>query len=172
MTAPKNDITALVRQIDQPGYDLDLAPSPVDAAIDQVIDHYVALPPDERNAILTAFGPQHSFTFLIFAMRMAMLAVRERSAYRITRGLLALVIENARFDSREDLIILSLLNRSAEKIGADPAALFEQAAIVAEPQMAQALRTFVQRPAGLKRIESMGFHEIDGPDGFRYERIG
>jgi hypothetical protein len=172
MTKPDPAIITLVQQIDQTGYDLDLSPSPVDMAIEQVIDHYVALPPDQRNAILQAFGPHHSFTLLIFAMRMAMLAVRERSAYRVTRGLLALVIENARFDSREDLIMLSLLNHSAEKIEADPAALFEQAALVATPSMARALRDFAQRPAGLKRIESMGFREVDGSDGFRYERIG
>jgi hypothetical protein len=165
------EITQLVQQISQSDYDLNLTSSPIDAAIEKVIRQFATLPPEQRSGIVQAFGSQHSFTLLIFTMRMALLAVRERSAQRVTQGLLALVIENARYDSREDLIMLSLLNHSAEKIGADPVVLFEQAALVATPQMAEHLKAFLQRAPGLKRIESMEFREVEAPDGFRYERI-
>lgn len=152
------------------GYDLTLQPSTIDTTVKQLIDRYSALAPADREAFLTPFSMDQSFTLLLFAIRMAMLAVREHSTQRIVDGLMALVIEDCRLDWREVLIVCSLLNHSAQLIGADATALFDRAAGMASPTTAEHLRGFVRRDPGLQRVESFGWRASGSGAGFRYER--
>lgn len=152
-------------------YDLQLTPQPLDRVIAQAITTYRGLQPEARQQFRNQFGSDHTFTWFVYAIRMAMLAVRERSPERVLFGLLALVIEDFKQDWRENVIILSLLHDSARRINADPRALFEQAASYAGPTAAQHLNQWLQRSPDLQRIESMGYHAVHAPDGFRYERI-
>lgn len=152
------------------GYSVEIADSPIDALIERAIDSYTSLAPAQRAAFLRAFTADHTWTLLIYAVRMAHRAINRRSSEAVRRGLMAIVIEHLQLDAREDLMILSLLNHSAEAIGADSVALFEQAAQQADPQTAALLREFAARPAGLKQIEQFGFRAIGDIGSVRYQR--
>lgn len=168
------DLRALTDQLNYnrvTDYDLLLTPSPLDRAITDAIAAYRMLPPQERQSFRDHFGSDHTFTWFVYAIRMATFAVRERAPERVLNGLLALVIEDFKQDWRENLIILSLLHDSARRIGADPCPLFEQASGYAGPAAAQRIQQFAQRSPDLQRIESMGYRAVNAPAGFRYERI-
>jgi hypothetical protein len=85
--------------------------------------------------------------------------------------LLALAIENlANGDVRDDLVAIGLVHHCAAAIHADPAAMFEEAAILAGDAMAAVLRDFILR-TDLDRIaKAMGFRQVksQGKIGFRW----
>ena len=145
-------------------------PCPLDFEIAAVADAYAAADSEERKAMRGRIQPGRPWAFLGFAERMAALAVRERKEERIAQGLLGMVLEGFRHDPRENILVLSLLHHSAEKLGADARALFERAAALADESAARHLRDFVNRSPELKRIEVMGFREKVTKQGFAYER--
>jgi hypothetical protein len=143
----------------------------LDAEIAQLVRQFAVSSEAQRGAIEAELTDEHSFGFLVFAERMAALAVRENSVDRLRDGLLSIAMEQFRFDLREDLMVMSLLYNSAKKIGADPDAVFMSVCPAVAPQVARELQKFVSRPAELKSIAAMGYREIDDAAGFRYDRI-
>jgi predicted proteasome-type protease len=107
------------------------------------------------------------FLYLTFSERMAVLAVRENSQARLWQALLAQVVEDFRWDYRENLMVLSVVYHSAKKIGADAKELFQRAADLAGARAADYLRAFSLHP---RSIRSMGYREVIAEDGFRYQR--
>jgi hypothetical protein len=84
-------------------------------------------------------------------------------------GLTSLVIENAVFDLRESIIIMSLLFNSALKLGADTPELFRKAATLADnKELAAALTNFPKRPEEKRAISVFNFAEAETEDGFTY----
>jgi hypothetical protein len=138
--------------------------------ISKIINIFVNSPSDGRRELIDALNSDHTFVLLAFAERMAALGVRERSRQRLFEGLIAIVIENFRYDTRENILILSLLNHSCVKIGVDPVELFREAASFADQEAADELNQFVKRPPESKGIKSMGYKEVMAQDGFRYQR--
>jgi len=65
------------------------------------------------------------------------------------------VIEDMKIDPRETMLILSLLDHSARKIGTDRRRLFETAAVLARLDTAALLREFTDRPQSLRSIQSI-----------------
>ena len=147
-------------------------PSPLDEAVAALARRYSQAPAAERTAIDARISLEHSYGFLIFAERMAALAVRERSVERVRDGLLGLALEHFRLDLREDLMVFSLLHHSARRIGADADALFRSLGPpTVAADVAQEFERFAQRPAELKQIRVFGYHEVSDDTGFRYDRI-
>ena len=112
----------------------------------------------------------HSFTLLCYAERMANLAVRSGTREPLENGLLAVALEAARVDWREDILILSLLYRSASKVGINAEELFRGAAGSAVGELATIIRDFPSRPEASRSIEAMGYRESTSPEGFTYQR--
>jgi hypothetical protein len=143
-------------------------PCDVDDKISTIIEIFLGLKPNERKV---PFGKtKTSFLFLSFSRRMAILGARENSENRLFEGLMAHVIEDFRYDYRENLIVLSLLHYSAFKIGLNPYDLFHRAAAFATPETADRLLRYGRRKPGVGLIESMGYKEVVTPDGVSYER--
>jgi hypothetical protein len=101
---------------------------------------------------------------------MAILGVRKHSENRLFEGLMGHVIEDFRYDYRENLLVLSLLHYSAFKLGLNPFDLFQRAAAFATPETAKRLLEYGHRKPGAGLIESMGYKEIMTPDGISYKR--
>jgi hypothetical protein len=101
---------------------------------------------------------------------MAVAGWRKRSRELLFQGLLVLAIEGFRADARENLLVLSLLNHSADKIGVDAVALLEEAALYSHANAAQQFRSFAQRTPRDKAIEAMGYNEQNTPEGPTYVR--
>ena len=146
-------------------------PSSLDHYISQLIETYITTSPSQQHTISEAFSDEHSFVFLGYAQRMAALAVRDKSPSVIYKGLAALALENARFDVRENMIVMATLLHSARKIGINPKKLFEDAARLAtDEELIEALRNFPDRSDRDNILEVMGYEETTAPDGFRYKR--
>lgn len=149
------------------GYGLWLLPCKLDKNLSLIINTYSKLPPDAYVEYRKKFNPYNPWPLFTFAERMAILGVREHSIQRIFEGLIALAIEDFRYDYREALLILSLLYHSASKISADPLNLFDKAAMFASRETANRLRDFARHPTP---IHQMGYIEAISEDGFKYLR--
>lgn len=149
-------------------YDNPQLPCDADRAVMEVVDGFTKATPAEREQFIEAVPNKDAGFFLSFAVRMATLGVREKSVTRVRQGLIAVVIENFRRDSREDLMTLAPLNDAAGRVGADPVDLFDEAASYATPDVAEKLKTFVRRHPDLKSLRVMGFSAQDTPQGFQY----
>jgi hypothetical protein len=101
----------------------------------------------------------------------ASLAVRETSLKALREGLsaeqLALAVVG---DYRDSLPVLSLLFRSAEILGAEPAVEFAAAAALASPPDNRSLLDFLGRDEQDRSLASMGYIERHDDEGFRFER--
>lgn len=104
-----------------------------------------------------------------YAARMASLARRELDLDRVRAGLAAVVLAARGGEPRDVLVVVPLLWRSASVLGADPVALFGEAA--GRDGGSDLLEQFAGRDPADQTIESMGYVEVDDPDlGFFYER--
>lgn len=147
-------------------------PTPLDTAAQTMVDSFVDMPEAERVgcAAGTVLEISESQVLLAFAERMATQALREGSAACITAGLVACVLEGGQFDSRETLVVLTLLYDSAGRIGLEPAAVFQEVASLAHMMpIADSLRRFPDRKPQDLAIESMGYRTVMTRDGARYE---
>jgi hypothetical protein len=145
-------------------------PNELDDRVAAMLDAYVKASTSAKSEITTTIGPEQTWGLLAYAERMAILSVRQQSRDLLEKALLALVVEGFRWDAREDMLILSLINHSAVKVGADPRQLFEGAARHASPQVAQHLREFIGRRPEDNSIQAMGYSEETTPEGFSYAR--
>jgi hypothetical protein len=114
--------------------------------------------------------PAQRRVLLAFAERMASLARRESSPDRVRAGLTAaaLTAEDGGEETRDALLVLPLLWRSAEVLGLDADAEFRGvAADVGRGELVD----FAERPPADRAIDTMGYVEVDDEDlGFSYER--
>lgn len=161
---------AQLQQSQVRAYHQSALPSALDDEVAALVRQFAQADEAQRQAIDAQVTEEHSYGFLIFAERMAALAVREQAASRLRDGLLAIGLERFRLDLREDLMVMSLLHHSALRIGADPDATFRAVYDAVPAQVAREFETFIQRPAELKRIGTMGYREADDAGGFRYDR--
>ena len=101
---------------------------------------------------------------------MATQALRKASPDRIKDGLAAVLLERERYDWRDNVIVLSLLNDAAKKIGTDPLMLFGDAARLA-PNLpsSETIREFPRRKPEDLAIEAMGYRISMASDGVQYE---
>jgi hypothetical protein len=145
-------------------------PCELDDRVAAMLDAYVKGATSAKSEITKIIGTDQTWGLLAYAERMAILSVRRMSREPLEKALLALVVEGFRWDAREDMLILSLINHSAVKVGADPRQLFEDAARHASSEVAQYFREFVGRRPEDKSIQAMGYSEETTPEGFSYAR--
>ena len=104
----------------------------------------------------------------LYAERMASLAVRENSIEPVKHGLIALLIYEKAHDSRDVLLVLSLLHDAAVKVGRLPKAIFNEVdGLFGESSF---LSDFLGRSDEDKSIDSMGYEESKNEEGFLYVR--
>jgi hypothetical protein len=109
----------------------------------------------------------HVPVLLVFAERMASLAVRLGDAEVMRQGLMAVCLSFGVADRRDALLVLPLLWRTAERLRLDPAA---ELMAVHQAVGCEELARFTARRPEDRTIASMGYVETRDDDGFRYER--
>ncbi|MFH1260124.1 MAG: hypothetical protein ABII74_10030 [Elusimicrobiota bacterium] len=174
MNISQRDINEIIKDMGTDktiGYGKMSLPCSFDEDISKMVNSFIKMSLQERDVFLEKFTRiRQSDTLLAFSERMAILSVREKNPRWIFEGLIAQVIEDLRQDWRENTMILSLLDHSAKKIGADPMELFKKAVDYASPKTAKFLIDFAERDPNLKSIEMMGYYEVMREGGFWYER--
>ena len=145
-------------------------PCEFDADISELISAFMAASPSEREMMISYMREDYSGWLFAFSVRMAALAVRQRSRRPLLEGLVALVFEDYKYDYRDNVVCLGPIHHSAIKIGVAPNELFTEAASYANNQAADVIANFPSRPADERSLKAMGYKESNGPDGFRYEQ--
>jgi hypothetical protein len=153
------------------GYGSSPIPSPIDDAVRRLLQFGssadVVTPFSQSSEVEESLG----FVLAAFAQRMAAIAVRNAEERYLSEGLLALRLALRVLESREILPVLSLLLRSAQKVGSNVEALFS-AASVGDTAFRTFLTAFLRRSERDQSIEAMGYVESCDKDGFRYRGPG
>lgn len=163
MTEPLRDVLALTSA----AYRREPLPSATDHLLSEALgDLLSADSPRRMQAVRSFSDPEHA-TLATFAERMAIHAVRTGSRRPIALGLAALALIKNPSDVRDYLVVLPLLHRSAVLVGANPQALFMEAATLDQTEMAGAIRIYGERNS-VPSIEEMGYVEEGIGPTFRY----
>src|SRR4051794_10275464 len=141
-------------------------PAPEDALFTSLVRAVAALPAPEREG--AAAAPSRAPLNRRgegFARRVAAPAGRPRAGERLRDAAAALALNGCA--ARETYMMLSLVHHSATRLGLDGDAILRDAAALAAPDGAQRILRYAATPE--KRIASMGWREVEGPDGFDYQ---
>jgi hypothetical protein len=160
-----------IRDDRNPHYYEQPLPNELDNQISDFVKVFIRSEAAGRELILRKSTEKNSFALIIFAERMAVLAVREQSRERLLEGLIALIIEGFKFDYRDTMMVFAPLLHSARKIGVDPVELFNEAASHAKNLVSEYLIDFLKRSPNDQSLKAMGFKEVATPEGFKYERL-
>jgi len=126
-------------------------PSKLDNEMADFIDSFLELDYTKLDEVRREIIEEHKFIFLAFAERMACLAVRKKSEKEIYRGLGAIFFQAGLGDSREDIVIYTLLYDAVLKIGVDPDSLFLKAAKDFNYSEVSEIHKFLNRSDEIKR---------------------
>jgi hypothetical protein len=159
------------------GY-LDLPlPAPADNLVAALVERFAGADDAFRNALREALSLSYYDALLAFAVRMAALAVRERSKKRLRVGAQAVALagDSPTADWRETLFPLITLSDAAARIGGDARAELATAARLARGGTAEALVRASRQSAMRVAIERLAIRlgfgvwkAVQAPDGFRY----
>ena len=138
------------------------AAEPLPSATDDRIRAFVA----SDAAANARLELKAEWILIVFAGRMASLAVREKSEANVKAGLTALALIRGQVDLRDAIIYLSILYDAALRIGADADAIFQSLADLDGP-MTRYINAFPARTAADKA--AMGFSAIEEPE-FTYRK--
>ena len=149
---------------------------PIPIALDdellELVTEFIAADETARDRLLNELTNRHRQLLASFAVRLASIAVRSGDPERVLTGLIALWLGLPE-DDREAVMDVAPLYHAALKLGADPTELFERASTVASDEtFHQFLRSFLSRSEHDKSLRALGYHEAEGPDGFRFEPGG
>lgn len=160
------DLCALRRS----GYGNEL-PGKADAQYIEFAEQYAESAATERAAIRNSVSDECRLLLLGFSDRLAILADRTSDSRLLLLALVAHAVEDFRYDERENIFRLALVNHVAEKLGESPTVLFGEAEQLSSPRGATALRQFMARPAELKSLRAMRIVEEQTETGvsYRYE---
>jgi hypothetical protein len=159
------------------GY-LDLPlPIPPDDQVAAVVNRFATADENFRDALRENLSLAQYDVLLAFAIRMAMLAVRERSTARLRLGVQAVALagDAPTADWRETGEPVLSLSDAASRIGANAREEFANAARLAGARTAGFLRSVARQSAFRVAIERLmmssglgTWKAIHAPDGFRY----
>jgi len=141
-------------------------PCPDDSRIGRAVKAFSAARPIWQAAFREAIDLDRADLLCAWSERMAALAVRLDSPRPLVLGLVALSLADETGDG-EALLVAPLHRRSAEKLGADPIRLFDEAAGVTDLAGARWLR---EARDSEDELEDTGYVEDADADGFRYLR--
>jgi hypothetical protein len=148
-------------------------PSAVDEDVIALLGDFERAGDGDQKAFVASLEEPASYALLAFAERMSMLSVRRTSENLLQLGCVAFVLSIHHIDPRMGLMIISLLHRSAEKLGVSPDPLFRSALKYAvDPAVSELILSFLARDPKKKDIRAMGFKEVDGPSGLIYWQGG
>ncbi len=143
-------------------------PSEIDNEIIKLLMELIQHDQESLMKIVNEIIMQNTQILGLFAERMASLAVRESNSTHITLGLIALIIYLHTADTRDAILVLSLLYDAAIRIKVDPCEIFKKVELIVGDS--DFLNDFLNRNEESKSIEVMGYIESTNEDGFVYKR--
>lgn len=141
-------------------------PCAADSRIGRAVKAFTAAAPIWQASFRDAIDLDRADLLCAWSERMAALAVRLDSAQPLVLGLVALSVADEAADG-EAMLVAPLHRRSAEKLGADPFRLFDEAAGQTDLAGARWLR---EARDSDDQLEDTGYVEDEDGDGFRYLR--
>jgi hypothetical protein len=149
----------------EPYYDRPI-PCADDSRIGRAVKGYSGAPPVWQAAFREAIDLDRADVLCAWSERIAALSVRLDSPRPLVLGLVALSLADE-IEDGEALLVAPLHRRSAEKLGADPLRIFDEAAGLTDLAGARWLRD--ARDSG-DELEDAGYVEDADGGGFRYLR--
>ena len=163
------DLMSSLAGVSLPNYRATKLPCSVDEQALELCHVFMQGTSEQRQALFASLHESVCCTLLVFAERMSILSVREKSYDKLLAGLVALVMVDSRIDRRHMLMVLSLVYHSADKLGVEQKQLFHNVVQYSDDGVTKDLiLRFPERDPKDKRIEAMGYREIDGPNGLIY----
>lgn len=160
----------IVQNVELSDYWNSKLPNSIDEEVMEIISSVMNGAMEQRQDFLSLIDDGAIRLLDVFGTRMTMLSVRKNSCDYLLKGLIALEFAATRSDYRDILMTLSLFYRSAEKLNVDPEKLFREASQYApSPAVAEFILGYLRRSPENRRIEIMGFKEVDGPSGLIYQ---
>lgn len=150
---------------------VDVDPIRQDIAIGSLCATYREGSDDVRAFLRWSIDPAKAWGLITYSKRAAVWGLQNADPEPIRSALTALALENlANGDVRDDLVAIGLVHHCAATIHADPAAMFEDAAVFAGVAMAAVLRDFILRTDLEGIAKAMGFRRVksQGKVGFRW----
>ena len=144
-------------------------PDRLDFRIAELVRQWEGLGKLERISTASQLSNDQKRTLVTYGERMASWAVRDSNAKLIHSGLLAVGI-GWLDDWRENVLVVPPHYDAANRIGAIPEELFEEAARFLPVGPADTLREFLRRSNEDKSLVAMGYIVGSDSDGFRYQR--
>jgi hypothetical protein len=141
-------------------------PSEEDSRIARALKAFTGGEPAWQAAFREALDHGRADLLCAWSERVAALAVRLDSPRPLVIGLVGLSLAGDA-ESGEALLVAPLHRRSAEKLGADPARLFDEAAGLTDLAGARWLR---EARDSRDQVEDAGYVEDEDAGGFRYMR--
>jgi hypothetical protein len=144
-------------------------PQPQDGGIRDALRCWAELDNEARVTAALTITERQSLALLGYSERQASLAVREKREEPVFLGLLALGLDDWRFDYRDNLVRVALHYDAALRLGISPEDLFERAAAILPATSSRGLQSFLQRGAETRSLKAMGWRAGTDHGGFRYE---
>ncbi len=149
--------------------DLDLydpVPLPLDDRLRALCHEFASRDDVKRSATRRSLSMDDFYTLLTFSRRAAVLGLRRRDPNWLVDGLTACaMIEIARIDWRDASGPAGLIWAIFDLIGVDAVASFMAAAALAEPEIAELLSSFRNRPPAHRALKAWCYELVDSSGG-------
>jgi hypothetical protein len=156
------------------GYRASRLPCPTDDEIRRICKAFESGAPDQRRELSSALDDRSGPPLAVYAERMSMLSVRQATCSHLHSALVALAMLDTRntelrMDCYTLLMVLSVVVRSATRLGCDTHALCRDALQYTDREHTRNLiMGYFKRDPSNQAIEDMGYHEYYGPAGLVY----
>jgi hypothetical protein len=105
-----------------------------------------------------------------FTVRMATFAVRKNAIHVLRIGTLPLVVDDNLLDWRNVLMVLSIIDDSALRLGTDLESVIQDAIALASDRRRTTINEYLLRPPAFRGIKVMGIEALGNGDQFRYKK--
>ena len=141
-----------------------------DADMEQMLLALINGSARQRQSLVYSLTEQRRRALARYAHRAPMVAMQTSEAAHLDAGLVAHSLLRQRVsDWRDDLVFFAPYHHVARALGLDPATLFNRAAAVAAPDLAEVMRTFGRRRD--VSLGAFGWRQIDAPGGPTFESL-
>ena len=144
-------------------------PSNLDFAFADVCKFFINSPLESRLILLNEISQESRLLIIGFSDRFSTIAARMNDQEYLRLALTSHLIEDFRYDPRENILRLSLLSHVCGKIGVSESNLFGSLINLASNHAATHLKSFQNRPLENKCIKSMRIIEVNGDCGVSYK---
>lgn len=140
-----------------PEGDINSLPTESELRVFAVLEQSSLVPREELVPIVTRLNSFNSYNFAIFAIRMAILAVRTGDARPFRLGLVGMVVDEGGIDWRDVIRALSLLEHCASMLGLNLRDEIGPWCEIASCRRKRQIDEYFEEEAGARGIWSMGF---------------